>query len=399
MRILYFSISFPQPNKGSTIYTDLAEELVRAGHNITVVTPEEKKNKVNTKLYSERGFEVLRIKTGNIYDVGYIEKGISTLTLPLHIKRGIKKYLTNKEFDLVLYESPPVTNYNIVKWVKSRYNCKSYLMLKDIFPQNAIDLDLIKKNGILHKYFRFIEKKLYKTSDIIGTMSEMNRKFIINNNQIDRNKVKIFPNTKKLAELDIKENVRKDHNIPEDACIFMFGGNMGKPQFIDLLVKIIIEFRENKNAFFFFIGRGTDRYKLEEAINENCITNAKVIHNLPRRKYEEIVCGCDVGLVVLNPAFTIPNFPSRILSYMEFSKPILALTDNNTDLKELLVENRCGYWAHSNDVDECINGFEKFINSNQIIEMGSNARDYLEKEFDVKKSVELLEMHINLMEE
>lgn len=396
MRILYIATSFPEPNKGSTIYTDLAEALHEAGHKITVAVSEQARNKKNTEIKIERGFNVLRIVTGNYYDVGLIQKGITTLKIPILMRKDISEYIGKQVFDLILFEAPPVTNASLVAWAKKKFNCPAYLMLKDIFPQNAVDLRIMKYNGLLFKYFKGKEKKLYNTADIIGCMSIANKNYIINHNSwLNKSKVEIFPNTKKI-NYDIKSEVssmRESYGIPKEACVFLFGGNMGRPQYIELLCNAVKECKNESSIYFLFIGRGTDRYKLENAIRENDIKNALVIENLPRSEYEQVMKEADVGLIVLDPRFTIPNYPSRILSYMEYAKPVLAATDRVTDIKKLIEDAQCGEWVWAGDTEAFISKIKEMASSKELPAKGSNGRKYMEDNFKVEKSVEIIERH------
>lgn len=396
MRVLYIATSFPEPDKGATIYTDLAEALNEAGHEITVAVSEQARNKQHTEMKKERGFDVLRIVTGNYYDVGFIEKGITTLKIPLLMRNGIKKFLGKREFDFILFESPPVTNASLVAWAKKQFNCPAYLMLKDIFPQNAVDLGIIKQNSLFHQFFKSKEKKLLQTADYIGCMSNANLQYVLNHNTwINSSKVEIFPNTKKMTNC-IKVNelpMREQFGIPKESCVFLFGGNMGRPQYIDLLCKVIDGCKNEQDMFFLFIGRGTDRHKLEQTIKEKDINNALVIENLPRTEYEQITKECDIGLIVLDPRFSIPNYPSRILSYLEYAKPVLAATDKVTDLKELIEEADCGQWVWAGDVDALIEKAKEMSVSKRLNLMGTNGRKYLEDNFNVNRSVKILESH------
>lgn len=398
MKVLYIATSFPEPDKGATIYTDLAEALHESGHEITVAVSEQAKNKKKTGIGKERGFDVLRIVTGNYYDVGLIEKGITTLKIPVLMKQGITKYIGDREFDFILFEAPPVTNAGLVAWAKKEFNCPAYLMLKDIFPQNAADLGIMKSNSLLFKYFTGKEKKLYQTADFIGCMSPANKKYILDHNPwLDSRKVEIFPNTKKIAN-NIEQNgipMRERYGIPKDACVFLFGGNMGKPQYIDILCKAVQYCKDENNIFFLFVGRGTDRYKLEQAIKAKSIKNALVIENLPRNEYEQITKECDVGLIVLDPRFTIPNYPSRILSYMEYAKPVLAVTDEVSDLKDLIGDAQCGEWVYSGDVNSFVEKIKEMANSGDLIIKGENGRRYMLEHLKVENSVGILERHFN----
>ena len=181
LSVLYIATSFPKPAKGGTIYTDLAETIKERGHDIVVVVADQHESSNTNQI--ERGFEVYRVATGDYYNVGMIKKGITTFLFPFKVKRAIKKELSNRVFNLVLFESPPVTNAGIVKWAKNKFNCNSYLMLKDIFPQNAVDLNIIKNNGLIFHYFKRKEKQLYKSADFIGCMSGANREYLLKHNE------------------------------------------------------------------------------------------------------------------------------------------------------------------------------------------------------------------------
>jgi glycosyltransferase involved in cell wall biosynthesis len=394
MRVLYIAASFPEPNMGATIYTDLAEALYEADHDITVAVLEQARNLNQTTIKKERGFNVLRIVVGNYYNVGLIEKGITTLKIPSRMKKGISQYLSDEKFDFILYEAPPVTNASLVKWAKKKFECPSYLMLKDIFPHNAVDIGIIKKNSLVYNFFKYEEKKLYDSADVIGCMSKANKQYIINHNPwLDENKIELFPNTKKITDNfeSVQQEMRHKYSIPKDVCVFLFGGNMGKPQYVDLLCEAIIDCKDDEDVFFLFVGRGTERYKLENTIKSEMIINAKVIENLPREQYEQITKECNVGIIVLDPRFTIPNYPSRILSYMEYSKPVIAATDKSSDIKELIEKTKCGEWVWSGDKDGFVEAIRRLSKSSLHKEMGSNGREYLEKNLSLKSSVDILE--------
>ncbi len=398
MKILYIATSFPKESKGATIYTDLAEALHQKGHEITVAVSEQKRNQPNTTLELERGFKVLRAVVGDYYDVGFIKKGIVTLLLPFIMKKEIKKFLGKEKFDLVLFETPPITNAGVVAWAKKHFNCKSYLMLKDIFPQNGVDLGILG-SGLLGKvifnYFKFKEKFLYKTADTIGCMSEGNKKYLLEHNpELSERKVEIFPNAKRITEdYQCKDfSAREKLGIPQDACVFLFGGNMGKPQYVEILASAAKKFKNDNDVFFVFVGRGTEKPVLAAAIEDNNLKNALLLDNLPREEYEQITKESDVGLITLDPRFTIPNYPSRILSYMDYAKPVLAATDKVTDMKELIEVADCGEWVCSEDEDAFLQKIKEFsADRDKCMRQGENGRKYMKENFTVERCVEILE--------
>ena len=178
MRILFICSDYCKPEKGSNIYTDLADSLNNNNHIVKVVVAEERKKIKETTLYEENGIPVLRVKTGNLYEIGFAEKAFTFLTISHDLKKGIKKHFNNEKFDLILFQSPPLTMHKVVKWAMKKYHAPSYLMMKDIFPQNGLDIGLYTKNNPMYIYFKREEKKLYQISSKIGWMSQGNIEYL-----------------------------------------------------------------------------------------------------------------------------------------------------------------------------------------------------------------------------
>lgn len=168
---------------------------------------------------------------------------------------------------------------------------------------------------------------------------------------------------------------------------------MGRPQYVDLLCSTIKNFRDNHETFFLFIGRGTEKHKIANVIRDHKISNALIIDDLPREEYEQFTMECDVGLIVLDPRFTIPNYPSRILSYMEYAKPVLAATDKVTDIKNLIEEIDCGYWVWSGDEQEFFKAIESILIDDDLIQKGLRGRKHVEEKLKVEYCVRILESH------
>ena len=398
MEILYISTSFPRPEESSTIYTDLAEEIVKKSHKVTVVVSEEKKKNSQSKLVIERGMEVLRVVTGNLYDVNVIEKGMTILMMQYQLRNAVKKHLKNKKFDLILFESPPVTTASVVEWAMKYFNCPSYLMLKDIFPQNALDISILTTKHPAYHYFKYKEKKLYGTASIIGVMSEANREYILSHNpEVSGEKVKIFPNTKKIRESNktTSTKFRAKYKIPETSMLTVYGGNMGKPQGIDFVCEILKSNIDNSEVFFLLVGRGTEREKISKVIEDYNIKNALILKSLPRVEYEEMLDEADLGLVFLDQRFTIPNFPSRVLSYFEKRLPVLAAIDANTDFGKMLEVSNSGEYVLAGDLEDFNEKLKRFTDKPDLRElMGRNGHRYLVENYNVENSVSLIESHI-----
>ncbi len=401
MNILFLTLSNMENINQRGIYTDLVRELSKRGINMYVVSPREKRQNLPTEFVSEGNINILKVKTGNITKTkSFIEKGISTIRIEDQYLNAIIKYFKNIKFDMVIYSTPPITFNKIIRYFKKRDNSKTYLMLKDIFPQNAVDIGAMKYGSLLWKYFRKKEINLYKNSDMIGCMSQGNVEYILKQNPfIDKNKVEIFPNAIKpieRIETRIKDKeVLKKFNIPFNSTLFVYGGNLGKPQGIDFLLEVGDNFYKVDNGYLLIVGSGTEYSKIESFIKNRKPKNVSLYERLPKDEYDKLISSADVGLIFLDKRFTIPNFPSRLTSYMENSLPVLAATDVNTDLKDVLKDSNSGFWCESGDLDSFIRHAKLLSKDKELRErMGLNGRLYLEENYDVTKTVNILLKHL-----
>ncbi|MBD7984586.1 glycosyltransferase family 4 protein [Sporosarcina sp. Sa2YVA2] len=403
MNVLFLTLLDFSTIEESGIYTDLMREFVKNKHKVYIISPTEKRRQQPTKLIDKGNYNILKLQIGNTQKTSIIEKGISTITLESKFKKGIKDYFSNVHFDLVIYSTPPITLQKAIEYVKKRDNATTYLLLKDIFPQNAVDLGMITKSGfrgVLYRYFKSKEKILYELSDYIGCMSKANVNFLLKQNpEISPEIVEVCPNS--IEPLDIKKDkkiifeIKKRYNIPFNKTIFIYGGNLGKPQGLDFLIECLKVNRSNDQVYFVIVGSGTEFNKLKSFFNKEQLNNAQLFEHLPKDDYEVLANSCDVGLVFLDKRFTIPNFPSRLLSYMQASMPVLAATDVNTDIGKVIEQGGFGYWCESSDVEKFSRKVEQLCNIELRNEMAINARRYLEENYMAKHSYEIIMNHFD----
>ena len=400
MNVLYLAISSLPHMSKHTISLDLLREFKRRGHKVYAVSGLEKKANRETYLAEEDGCSILRVKIGDNKKANLIRKGLTTLRLPQYFISAIKKYFSNVKFDLVLYPTPPVTHYKTVKYIKKRDGAKTYLLLKDIFPQNAVDIGMMTKRGIkgiIYKHFRKIEKKLYAISDNIGCMSQANVDYILAHNpELNKNKIEICPNSLEYEDKSVNSEqrfaLRDKYDIPLDKKVFVYGGNLGKPQGIPFLLDCLKAEKDNKEVFFLIVGDGTEFNKIKSFIEENKLENTRLMSKLPREDYDRMVAACDVGMIFLDKRFSIPNYPSRLLSYMMAGVPILACTDVNSDVGKTVVDGGFGWWCESKNPEE----FSKLVEqacTADTTDMKQKMKEYFLANFTTEKSCEIILKH------
>lgn len=388
MKVIFLALAFPKMDKSKYLYTQLVSQFHENGHDITVVAP--MYDEVTSGLQLEDGIKVIRVKTMKLFGVGLIKKGIANVLLPYQYKRAIKENNIGLDFDLIITPTPPITLYGVASWLKQKSKGKIYLILRDIFPQNAVDLGMLKKGGLIHSYFNRKEKLLYAKSDAIGCMSQGNINFIKDHNpEVSDKKLHLLPNwgdPLPIVDQSVIRQLRKKENL-ENKFVVIFGGNIGLPQKLENIVDLAIDCQDKKEVLFVIMGSGNERENLENLIKSKNANNIWLKDGLPQKDYMIWVQMADAGLISLSEKFTIPNIPSKSLSYYNTKTPILASIDRNTDFGTILDEIEVGVWAEAGHTEALKNKLLLLMNNPDLrSKMGENGYRYMKEELSSKKA-------------
>lgn len=384
------------------LYTDLMRKFRDEGHDVYIVCPIERREGKLSYTSKENGVHTLFVKTLNVQKTNVVEKGLGQVSIEFLFKRAIHKHFADVKFDMILYSTPPITLMGVVKDMKKRNpQAKSYLLLKDIFPQNAVDMGMMTKTGVkglLYKYFRKQEEELYKVSDYIGCMSPANVKYLLKHNAwIDPKIVEVAPNNVTLVEEsgkampeDERKQILEKYDLPTDKPIFIYGGNLGAPQGIPFLIECLEANKNRQDCHFVVVGTGTYYQQLADWYEANLkpsgtlkpseTFSVTVMKGLPKADYDKLVRACNIGLIFLDYRFEIPNFPSRLLSYLENNMAVLCTTDPNCDMGQIASENGFGVWVPSNNVEAFTQAVNDIL-TRDVKQMGEKGFDYLCKNY------------------
>jgi len=386
----------------SDLHADFLRKFRDEGHDVYVVSPRERRLGLPTNLKDDHGIKNLGVRTLNVVKTNAIEKGLGQVSIEYLFKRAIKKYFHDVKFDIIIYATPPITLVGAIKYAKSvNSKAMTYLTLKDIFPQNAVDLGMLAKSGskgFLYRYFRRKEKELYRISDWIGCMSPANVRYVIEHNpEVDPAKVEVCPNSFAVPESTESEKnieVLQKYELPTDKPVFFYGGNLGQPQGIPFLIKCLEANKERNDCHFLIVGNGFEYPRINNWYNEVKPNNVTLLKRLPKEDYDTLARSCDVGLIFLDYRFTIPNYPSRLLNCLIQKKPIIACTDPNCDTGTIAEENGYGYWCPSNSVEEFTKIVDKMLDSD-IKQMGENGYQFFLKNYTVQNTYDTIMKHIS----
>jgi glycosyltransferase involved in cell wall biosynthesis len=400
MKILIVADVYPpEVSSAAHLMHELAHGLSRAGHSVSVLTSyprhyltEESKDKKFEIVSSDDGVTVIRIKTLPLHKVNFIIRGISQILLPIIFSIGAKKHMKESP-DAVIVYSPPITLGLVGKFVKKRYGTKFLLNIQDIFPQNAIDLGILKNKPII-KFFELIEKVVYTSADVITFHSDGGKKFLIEKKNVPENKIVTLHNWVDADEyVNLKKNISfRDRYGLQGKFIFLFAGIMGPAQGLEFLVRVAERVSDLKDIVFLLVGDGTEKGKIERLIEEKNIKNIEIRPFISKDEYPYLVKDSDVGIVCLSSDNKTSFVPGKFLGYMAAGKPVVSFLNKESDAFALVKEAQCGYAGRSDDVEEGEKIVRKIYTEKQKLnEYGINGLTFVKKHLTLEACVKKIE--------
>jgi len=393
---LFLFAVYPEDKNGSFLTKDLPDELASRGENIYVASIRERRLGLPTALSNEYGKQILRVRAGNMFNgTSKIEKGLTTILMNRPLLAEVKRYWGDIKFDLIIGSSPYTSNHTLISGLKAHFECPTFLILWDIFPQNAKDLGLIK-NKFLFNALKRREVKSFKQFDFIGCMTDGNMSYVKENYPfVTYDKLCLFPlwASKHRVE-EITAVNRNELGFQKDDFIAVFGGQMGPAQNLSNIIRLAIEFRDLPDVKFLFIGEGSDANNIKSKAKELNLLNVSFIDRLDRVKYESVMASCNVGLVSLHPDFTVPNFPSKTVEYLKYGLPILAsldkaaLGDYGIFVQEKLKVGLCCYAENMSEYKK--NLLRLYKDKELYAQLSSNAKNTYAGNFDIQINCDLI---------
>lgn len=400
MKILIVTDSYPpEIRSASHLMKELAEELRDRGHAVTILTCYPRYNLAETEklpkvdeVTDENGVRVVRVHTPAHHRVNFFVRGFSQMVLPYLFWSKVKPLLKDGVDSVIVY-SPPLTLWWVGLFAKKRFGAKFVLNVQDIFPQNAIDLGVLR-NPLFVAFFEKIEKWAYDNADVVTVHSEGNREFLLRSGKITSDKLITLHNWIEVKKYEAPERdgpFRKQLGLKGKFVIF-FGGVLGPSQGLDLVIDAAKRIRDHKDIAFLFVGDGTEKNKLVGLSSGYGLDNVIFHPFVSKEDYERLLKEMDVGLVCLSSRNRTPVVPGKLLSYMGAGVPVLALLNRESDGHHIIKEAECGFSAISVDpsaVAEII--LRMYGEKDRLKSLGENGYRYATSRFSRKSCVDDLE--------
>lgn len=336
MRMLLVADTYPPARiSGAVQMRDLAKEFVAQGHDILVLVPDGNANEA-WRLEVLEGVTVLRARCLRTKDVGMIRRGISELLLPFFFLRALRlSPFGSASWDGLVWYSPTIFFGPLIRQLKARSGCASYLIVRDLFPDWAVDAGVIRK-GLRYRFFKQVERFQYSQADVIGVQSPGNVPLVSKDCRNAPAKVEVLHNW--LSEADRKRPVLDFAETPlAGRTVFVYAGNMGVAQGLDGFLDVAGALQDmGSTAGFLFVGRGSEVGRLCSIASEKGLQNVVFMEEVEPDDIPGLLAQCHIGIVALDVRHNTHNIPGKFLAYMRSGLPVLARINPGNDLQSII---------------------------------------------------------------
>lgn len=350
MRIAIIADVFPPlRSSGAVQLRDLSLEFVRQGHQPTVMIPSSEIS-LPWVLENMDGVQVLRLKAPRTKDTNYVRRTIGELLMPFVMRYNLQKTsLADVRWDGVVWYSPTIFLGPLANVLKKTSACRSYLIVRDIFPEWAVDMGLLGR-GLPYRFFKAIEYYQYSVADVIGVQTSSNLTYFDNWSSKPKRRVEVLQNW--LADAPNKGATIKIASSPlAGRTIFVYAGNMGVAQGMNVIIDLAERLQNRSDIGFLFVGRGSDAKKLQDTTISRGLDNVLFYDEIDPTEIPGLFAQCHIGIVMLDPRHKTHNIPGKFLTYMQAGLPVLASINPGNNLVELIAHEKVGFVCTDHSAD------------------------------------------------
>ena len=388
MRIALIADTFPPlRTSGAVQLRDLSREFARQGYSLCVLLPAPDLSKP-WRLEEFDGAQVLRLKAPRTKDIGYMRRTLAELVMPFAMLRNLRKSpLAEEHWDGLVWYAPSIFHGPLVSALKKSCRCKSYLIIRDIFPEWAVDMGLMRRGGLPYRFFDAIARYQYSVADVIGVQTPGNRRYFASWLERPGRQLEVLQNwLDKPAQ--VRCSIRVHQTVLSGRRVFVYAGNMGVAQGMDILLDLAEKLRSRLDVGFLFVGRGSEVARLRATSQLRQIDNVVFFDEIDPDEIPDLYAQCDAGIVALDPRHKSHNIPGKFLTYMQSGLPVLANINAGNDLAQIIRDKRVGQVCESNQVDELLELTQKLLDQIEADStLPTRCNDLFERVFAVQNSV------------
>lgn len=393
-KIFFHSLVFA-PDGVSTAYlmTELAKQLQRCGHQITVLTTTPHYNLVaaaHERQKMKRRWLGLLYRSEldgiTVWHVRVPRKGRRVYLRALdfayfHFLSILVGILLIEKHDVVFTPSPPLT-MPLVSWlVSKRMNAPLIYNIQEIYPDFAINQGFIR-SPFLIRLLRWIEQVVYRKSTVIVPISEWFRRIVAERN-VPKEKLCVIPNFVDTTIYGREPRVNvfsRSHGLLND-FIILYAGNVGLSQDWEAIL-VAAKAVADLPIQFILVGGGTMEKWVQQQIALRKLGNIRFLGYQEQELMPAVYASCDICIIPMKPGTTIDTLPSKIYTIMAAGKPMIVHADPNSELEWVISSIGCGFVVPPNDYDALVKVIRlAFENKEDLPTMGEKGRNAVRKQY------------------
>lgn len=341
MRLVLVADVFPPlRSSGAVQLRDLATELVRQGHEVTmlVATPD---LQAPWSIEDFRGVRVVRLRSPRTRDMGLLRRTLGEMLLPFAMLWRLRRSpVWAEQWDGVVWYSPTIFLGLVAHVLGRRSDCRTYLIVRDIFPDWAVDMGLMGR-GLPYLFFRSVAKYQYSVADVIGIQTPGNGIYFDEWRRTSNRRLEVLHNW--LAPSgELACSIALGESPLAGRRVFVYAGNMGVAQGMGVLLELAGLLRDRADAGFVFVGRGSEVAALREEARRRSLDNVLFFDEIDPDEIPGLYAQCAFGLLSLDPRHRTHNIPGKFISYMHAGLPVLASVNAGNDIVQLIRSEAVG---------------------------------------------------------
>lgn len=387
MRIALIADAFPPlRTSGAVQLRDLSREFVRQGHSLCVLLPSADQREP-WKLEGFDGAQILRLKAPRAKDLGYVFRTMAELIMPFAMLRNFRKSpLGSVKWDGVVWYAPSIFHGPLVSALKYGSDCRGYLIIRDIFPEWAVDMGLMGP-GLPYRFFDAVARYQYSVADVIGVQTLGNRSYFYQWLQHPGRTLEVLENwLDKPAQARCP--IRVSETLFAGRKVFVYAGNMGVAQGMDILLDLAEHLGNRNDVGCLFVGRGSEVSRLKESAKNRKLDNVLFYDEIHPDEIPDLYAQCSVGIVALDPRHKSHNIPGKFLTYMQSGLPVLANVNAGNDLAQLIRNEQVGQVCESSRLEDLLYFATKLLMQIELdAQLPVRCRNLFEREFAVERAV------------
>ena len=382
------------PDVASTghLLFELAENLSAQGAEVSVITcrpsygPKETWQECPRNEFTN-GVRVKRLWSTRMSKDSIFGRLLNSLTFLLPL--ALFHVLPRRQGEVYLYTTNPPYLGFVGAFVSLLKRHRYIVLLHDSYPELAVWVGKIRKDGIIDRVWRSFNKIMYRRAQQTIVLSEAAKKLVCEHYGAAPERVHVIPNWADPNELKPKPKSQskfaKEHGLVEPFTL-LYSGNLGLYYEFDMILDAAEKLKED-NFKLVFTGSGGQRSHIEKQIKERDLTNTLLLPYQPQDSFNDSLNSCDALLVTIAKGIDGISFPSKLYTSLSVGKPIIAFSDANSQLKHIIESNNVGSWVELGNSDGLVDCIRKMMKNPKDVEAtGKRARELLINEYSIDVS-------------